>query len=296
MRTNSRTNGTNSRTSGSCASFCNRLLAQRLRLRKVGSQRSNRRCGFTPISRRRARRQLTERVPPRLIVFALPNGNTLEQTLGCQMAQGLDWHYDIQHIAAQTRLLRTLDAGRTARARLRRSAGLSWPTLRGTVPTPTPRSATLLDEWRQQFGGDDARVTLTGHSGGGSFISASSKRPTRFPPTSTASRFSTPTTPSTHAKHGGKLVRWLKGDAARRLIVIAYDDREITLNGKKVVGPDGGTFRATQRMHDAFGRDFKLAEKQTGPFTRTPASTAACSSTCIRIPRTRSSTRPSSAK
>src|SRR5262245_15067703 len=43
----------------------------------------------------------------RLIVFALPNGNTLEQTLGCQMKPGLDWHYDIQHIAAQTRLLRS---------------------------------------------------------------------------------------------------------------------------------------------------------------------------------------------
>src|SRR5690349_17696084 len=32
----------------------------------------------------------------RLIVFALPNGNTLEQTLGCKMREGLDWHYDIQ--------------------------------------------------------------------------------------------------------------------------------------------------------------------------------------------------------
>src|SRR4051812_34747259 len=35
--------------------------------------------------------------PTRLIVYALPNGNTLEQTLGCKMAEGLDWHYDIQH-------------------------------------------------------------------------------------------------------------------------------------------------------------------------------------------------------
>ena len=98
--------------------------------------------------------------------------------------------------------------------------------------------------------------------------SASSKRPTRFPRTSTASRFSTPTTRSTPRKHGDKLDRWLKGDEARRLIVIAYDDREIMLNGKKVVGPDGGTFRATQRMGDALRPDdCRSTEKQTAPFT-----------------------------
>src|SRR4051812_10808145 len=44
----------------------------------------------------------------RLIVYALPNGNTLEQTLGCKLKPGMDWHYDIQHVAAQVRLLRTL--------------------------------------------------------------------------------------------------------------------------------------------------------------------------------------------
>src|SRR5262245_24198657 len=41
--------------------------------------------------------------PTRLVFFATPNGNTIEQTLGCQAIPGLDWHYDIQHIAAQTR-------------------------------------------------------------------------------------------------------------------------------------------------------------------------------------------------
>ena len=30
--------------------------------------------------------------------FALPNGNTTEQTMGKQMQPGDDWHFDIQHI------------------------------------------------------------------------------------------------------------------------------------------------------------------------------------------------------
>lgn len=43
-----------------------------------------------------------------LIFFATPNGNTLEQTLGSAMPPVTDWHFDIQHIAAQTRRLREL--------------------------------------------------------------------------------------------------------------------------------------------------------------------------------------------
>ncbi|HMN26333.1 MAG TPA: hypothetical protein PKE38_17630 [Ignavibacteriaceae bacterium] len=44
--------------------------------------------------------------PTKLILFALPNGNTIEQTIGKQLLEGDDWHFDIQHIGAQTRFLR----------------------------------------------------------------------------------------------------------------------------------------------------------------------------------------------
>src|SRR5205823_4762138 len=43
---------------------------------------------------------------PLLILYALPNGNTAEQTIGKVIKPGEDWHYDIQHIAAQIRFLR----------------------------------------------------------------------------------------------------------------------------------------------------------------------------------------------
>src|SRR5436190_15873665 len=41
-----------------------------------------------------------------LVIYATPNGNTIEQTLGCAAAEGRDWHFDIQHVAAQIRRLR----------------------------------------------------------------------------------------------------------------------------------------------------------------------------------------------
>ncbi|HYC27938.1 MAG TPA: hypothetical protein VEB42_03965, partial [Chitinophagaceae bacterium] len=41
-----------------------------------------------------------------LILYALPNGNTTEQTMGKQLQPGDDWHFDIQHIRAQTQFIR----------------------------------------------------------------------------------------------------------------------------------------------------------------------------------------------
>jgi hypothetical protein len=65
-------------------------------------------------------------------------------------------------------------------------------------------------------------------------------------------------------KHGDKLLAWLKGDGTRRLVVIAYDDRKVTLDGKPVVGPDGGTFRATERMRTRLARDETFTSSKGG--------------------------------
>ena len=51
-------------------------------------------------------RSFTSKKPALLILFALPNGNTTAQTMGKKMVAGDDWHFDIQHIRAQTAFLR----------------------------------------------------------------------------------------------------------------------------------------------------------------------------------------------
>ena len=139
-------------------------------------------------------------------------------------------------------------------------------------------------------------MTLTGHSGGGSFMFGVIEAGDEIPDYVDRIASWTPTT-LRRRKTRGKLRSWLKGDAARRLIVLAYDDREIMLDGKKVVGPTGGTFRATERMVEAFKQNFPLTEATTAkpPFIETRASTAASTSTSIRIRRTKSCTRCSSA-
>src|SRR5829696_9774788 len=41
-----------------------------------------------------------------IVLYALPNGNTTEQTMGKKLQANDDWHFDIQHIKAQTAFLR----------------------------------------------------------------------------------------------------------------------------------------------------------------------------------------------
>lgn len=208
-----------------------------------------------------------EAMPRRVMIFALPNGNTLEQTLGCQQAAGLDWHYDIQHVLAQTRLLRKVAPEEPLTLVCAEAGGLSWPAWRGGRSDGNARIGAFADQWRREFGGGDARVTLTGHSGGGSFIFGVIEAFDDIPAWIDRIAILDANYAFDAAKHGDKLLRWLQGDESRRLVVLAYDDRNIEFNGKKIVGPDGGTFRATQRMLDALRPAMEITERQTGPFT-----------------------------
>jgi hypothetical protein len=225
--------------------------------------------------------------PARLVIYALPNGNTIEQTLGCRMSEGLDWHFDIQHVAAQVRLLRSLgehvdesllDSNpRLGETRLRErivllcaeAPQLTWPHFRKNVPDANTAILKMVEQWREQYGNEDAKVTLTGHSGGGSFMFGVIEAADDVPQYIDRIALLDANYSFDAAMHAPKLERWLNGGEERRLIVLAYDDREIMLDGKKVVGPDGGTFRATGRMREALGKSFDLIDTEKPPFRET---------------------------
>ncbi|HVJ67235.1 MAG TPA: hypothetical protein VM510_04580, partial [Caulifigura sp.] len=180
-----------------------------------------------------------------LIVFATPNGNTVEQTLGCKLEAGADWHVDIQHIAAQTRVWRRLNPERNVVLACIAAEGLSWPAWRQARPDNAAAIARIVDTLRGWLP-EKPPVTLACHSGGGSFLFGFLNAADGVP--EWVERFiflDANYSYDDEQKHGDKLLAWMKADASRHLVVIAYDDREITLNGKKVVGVTGGTFRAT---------------------------------------------------
>lgn len=207
--------------------------------------------------------------PPatRLIVYALPNGNTIEQTLGCAMREGLDWRYDIQHVAAQVRLLRSLMPDERIVLLCVEAEGLSWPNWRRNHANANAVLSGLVADWRKRYGGPNARVTLTAHSGGGSLISGVIEATDQIPTFIDRIAELDANYSFDAALHAGKLRDWLRDDAPRCFIVIAYDDREITLDGKRVVGPEGGTYRATARTRDALRQYFPLLQSQRTPFT-----------------------------
>lgn len=205
----------------------------------------------------------------RLVIFATPNGNTLEQTLGCAAAKELDWRFDIQHVAAQVRRLREVTPGEDVVLAVVQAPELSWPAFRQQQPDAGEIIHKLVTELTREFAPE--QVDLACHSGGGSFLHGFVEAVDAIPATIERIAFLDANYSYSDEKHAGKLLAWLKGSPSRRLVVIAYDDREITFNGKKVVGPDGGTFRATDRLLARFRKELPLTETEFGPFRRTTA-------------------------
>ena len=200
-----------------------------------------------------------------LVIYATPNGNTIEQTLGCAASKELDWRFDIQHFAAQIRRLREIASGQDIVLAVVQAPQLSWPTFRREQVGAGTIIRELVESLTKEFAADS--VVLSCHSGGGSFLFGYLNAVESLPASLEQIVFLDANySYSDEDRHGDKLLAWLHGDAARRLVIVAYDDRAITLNGKKVVGPDGGTFRASQRMLTRFRCDIELTERDAGPF------------------------------
>jgi hypothetical protein len=207
--------------------------------------------------------------PTHLVLFALPNGNTIEWTLGAQLRPGMDWHYDIQHVGAQIRKLRQVTPGENVVLALLEADKRSWPAWRKAHTDNAKRIRHLVHQVSRAVPGPASakKLTLSAHSGGGAFLfgyldgaEAIDDHIVRFAWIDANYGY------DDAQHHGDKLLAWLKADAARRLIVIAYDDRDVKLGGKNIVSPTGGTYRASHRMIDRLGKDVTLVQSKRDEF------------------------------
>ena len=182
-----------------------------------------------------------------LLFYALPNGNTIEQTLGKQIKSGDDWHYDIQHIAAQTRFLRRQQPGKNVVLILLESKGLSWPTWRKKNGDELiPR---LISELRARYSSKETSVVLSGHSGGGSLIFGFLNASAEIPSEVRRIAFLDATYGYETERHSSKITNWLKRPGTS-LCVLAYKDDEVIMNGKRIVSATGGTWYRSRLMRD----------------------------------------------
>lgn len=207
--------------------------------------------------------------PVRIILYALPNGNTTAQTIGRKMEEGLDWHYDIQHIGAQTRRLREVVSDANLVVAYLEAESRSWPSWRRNHAESGKLIHALIASVTKAFASSAWSLDLAAHSGGGSLIFGYLDSVERIPASiKRIALLDSNYNYSDEAKHGDKLLEWLRRSPEHHLVVIAYDDRNITLDGKRVVGPTGGTYRATHRMLARFEKDLTLERSEEGPLAR----------------------------
>jgi hypothetical protein len=126
----------------------------------------------------------------------------------------------------------------------------------------------IVDQIRNAIGNPEHLVvTLTGHSGGGSFMFGFIEAEDTLPSWLERIAF-LDANYNFEPKHGEKLVKWLRRDPRNTLVVLAYDDRNIMLDGKKVVSETGGTWRASERMVNYLREPFSFVRDTLDPFIR----------------------------
>ena len=211
---------------------------------------------------------LPDQRPRTLVIYAAPNGNSIEQTLGCQPVNDSAWRFDIQHAAAQIRRVRQLRPEVSLSLAVLEAPGRSWPAFLGKQPAAPRLVMRLVSYLRSQT--EAADVIMCGHSGGGAFLLRTIAAGT-VPQWIRRFVFLDASYSWDSSVHASPIMQWLQADPNNSLLSLAYDDRLVELNGRRVVSDDGGTWRATERMQAAFSDYFPFKEHSEGPFRRLSA-------------------------
>jgi hypothetical protein len=184
-----------------------------------------------------------------LIYYGVPNGNSIEQTIGKSTQPGDDWHFDIQHIGAQIRFLRAAITNRTLVIAYLENSRRSWPAWRREHGNDGIR--TIIETVRAWFRDHPVEIVLTGHSGGGSLTFGYLEAVPEIPDPVRRIAFLDSNYAYETTNHLAKLSRWLKRSDDNRLCVLAYEDHVARLNGKPLVSERGGTWgRSHAMLHD----------------------------------------------
>jgi len=186
--------------------------------------------------------------PVLLVFYALPNGNTIEQTIGKAIKPGDDWHFDIQHIGAQVGFLREKITDRNLVVAYLENDLRSWPAWR--TKNGDTRIPALVEAVRTRFQAARTRIVLSGHSGGGSFIFGYLNSVATIPDAIERIAFLDANYGYKTDLHKNKLAAWLRASDAHYLVVLAYNDAVALLDGKPFVSATGGTWGRSRLMLD----------------------------------------------
>ncbi|MGZ4965086.1 MAG: hypothetical protein ACXWC8_21230 [Limisphaerales bacterium] len=189
-----------------------------------------------------------------LVFYGLPNGGTAEHAIGKRVKPDDDWHYNIQHIGAQTRYLRDRLPNQTLVVASMENNLKAWPSWRkkhGDAGIPA-----LFDSVKKHFPDRNIETILAGHSGGGSLIFGYLNAVEKIPDDVTRIAFLDADYAYDTKLHREKIVQWLQSSRPHWLVVLAYHDDVALLDGKTFVSAAGGTWGRSHLMKTDLGSTF----------------------------------------
>lgn len=192
--------------------------------------------------------EFDKKKPTKLVLYALPNGNSTDWTIGKTPTEGDDWHYDIQHIGAQTRFIRKTDQECNFVTIYLEANTKSWGSWRRTEPTRDQKIKEAVEHLLSLFAEYNPHIELNSHSGGGNFIFGFMDALSEIPDYVKKISFIDSNYNWDSKRYGDKLKKWLNTSSENSLFVACYDDANALLDGKPFVSKKGGTWHRTYLM------------------------------------------------
>lgn len=210
--------------------------------------------------------RLSKNKPCLLVFYALPNGNSIDWTMGKRMETGDDWHFAIQQIAAQTRFVRKVNPNQNLILVYMANEAKSWPTWKRARKDGPSEIKRIVDSVSNLFSEFHPSIMLNSHSGGGSFIFGYLDAVTKIPKEVTRIAFIDSDYGYEDSLHTQKLADWLKRSRKNTLTVLAYNDSVVIYNGKPLVSPTGGTWYRTKLMQKKLSSYFPFSKEEDSSF------------------------------
>lgn len=210
-----------------------------------------------------AKELINPKLPTRIVFFALPNGNTIEQTAGKLMTPTDDWHFDIQHIAAQTRFLREKDRKHNYIVIYLQASMKAWTAHAAKYPESPKLYTHLIDtvctilasgsnETISAVPLKNQEIIISSHSGGGRFVFNYIAGVEKIPSKVKGIVFIDSSYGYEDSLHADKLANWILNSKKNRLAGFSYIDTTVIFNGEPIVSSKGGTGYRSRMMADAF--------------------------------------------
>ncbi|MBS1626897.1 MAG: hypothetical protein JSR09_07375 [Bacteroidetes bacterium] len=194
-----------------------------------------------------------------IIFYALPNGNTTAQTMGKIFKEGDDWHFNIQHIAAQTKFIRNKIITENIVVVYLENDLKAWPSWKKQHTNYTEIIPTIIDTVIQTLHLKKYYLHLNGHSGGGAFIFGYLQAFQQIP--SAVKRISFLDSDYGYdSTYTTKFINWLSSNKQNHLSVFAYNDSVVMYNGKPLVSPTGGTWYRSKLMMKDLSKKFQFTK------------------------------------